>query len=110
LSAHIGGAMTIDLAAHIGGDWVHGGQPHVADLLDHLLELLQILVEQEHPLPVVLANLLEDEDTISVRAGSDQSRHDGLIETVFRGQHNDVAGRNTVATVWPYAAGGNSSD
>ena len=61
-------------------------QAHVADLDDHALELLEILAQQKHPLLVVLADLLEDEDALAIGAGGDQTRHDGLIETILGGE------------------------
>src|SRR5262245_4967657 len=56
LSAHISGAVAVDHAAHVGGDRVDGDQPDIAGVLDYLFELGQILVQQEHPLLVVLAD------------------------------------------------------
>jgi hypothetical protein len=40
-----------------------------------------------------------------IRARSAQPGHDGLIEAVLGGQHDDVPGRNAVAAVGPHAAG-----
>ena len=40
LPAHIGGAMAVHLAAHIGGDGVDGDQPDIANVFDHVLEFL----------------------------------------------------------------------
>ena len=80
LSAHIGGAMTIDFAAHVGGDRVNGDQPHVACGSNHyLLQLFQVFVEEKYPLFIVLADLAQDKHAFAIGAGGDQARHDGLV-------------------------------